>query len=83
MINPINNREIKPEDLTLQDVWEIYNHLNDEGLSWLHNEILKHGTIRIERAMDSLRMEAMLLLEDAKERWPENYADLMAYFAKK
>lgn len=83
MINPINNKEIKPEELTLRDIWEIYDYLNDEGLDWLHNEVVKHGTIRLERALDGLQMEAMMLLEDAKESSPECYADLMDYFAEK
>lgn len=83
MINPINSNEIKPEDLTLKDIWEIHDYLNIEGPAWLHNEYLKHGIVRIERAMDELQKEAMEMLEAAKISEPEAYAVLMEMLAEK
>ena len=83
MINPINSNEIKPEDLTLKDIWEIHDYLNDEGAEWLEDECLKHGTVRIERAMDELQKAAMEMLEAAKISEPEAYAVLMEMLAEK
>ena len=83
MINPINSKEIKPEDLTLKDIWEIYDYLDPEGLEWLGNECLKHGTVRLERAMDEIQKTAMEMLEAARISEPEAYADLMEMLSEK